>query len=564
MLLVLSAYLGATANVLEQAALGETLALDTECAVEDERCALSALQRRSERQVENALQRRSGRMLEAAAANEGSCKRFGCVEYTPHNSCQCNADCTKHRNCCADYRQTCAVPVGSCQVYGCKGFNATQSCQCNDQCEKFGNCCHDFKEECGPHGPPGFVPSCRFYGCGGDYVAHHACQCTDECSAFGNCCKDYAQTCQRPPVSAQSCTIHDCGTYDPNRHCQCNDECTQRGNCCSDYRKVCQQERPGEGKVHGHPAHGKQYPARDGFTLTLVEEFDKPLDLEKDDIWTWSDGGLSEGQVRFVRQGIIFESGKMKLRVSDRSHGDAQRCSHAEVGFIPGKRLTSGELRTKHNNFRYGYYEASIRAPHVKPGDSNINGNFVAAFFLFRDGKFKHWREIDIEVTGDAPDSLHTNMLSGDNQAEWKLDMSDEDEHNVSKNLRADFHTYGIEWLPHRIRWFLDGEVVRESDGTKVPIPTLSTKIVLNLWIFSDLAKFGGKEIHNNHYPLEAECDWIRFYKWNGEDTYPCADLGTTCLTEDDWYLTSNNPCDRIRQTGTAFGQNPCHADCRL
>ena len=28
--------------------------------------------------------------------------------------------------------------------------------------------------------------------------------------------------------------------------------------------------------------------------------------------------------------------------------------------------------------------------------------NFIATMFIFRDAKFRHWREIDIEVTGIA------------------------------------------------------------------------------------------------------------------------------------------------------------------
>merc|ERR1719499_1321771 len=66
---------------------------------------------------------------------------------------------------------------------------------------------------------------------------------------------------------------------------------------------------------YGHPEPGKSYPQYEGFTLWIVEEFDAPLDLDTDPIWTYSDGGLTEGQVRFVKEGILFRDGKMMVEV---------------------------------------------------------------------------------------------------------------------------------------------------------------------------------------------------------------------------------------------------------
>merc|ERR1740121_1790329 len=96
----------------------------------------------------------------------------------------------------------------------------------------------------------------------------------------------------------------------------------------------------------GHPRHDVIYPVRENFTLWLVEEFEQPLDLDTDPIWTWSDGGLSEGQVRFVKDAITFEGGKMILEVN-RGEPSPQSCSRAEVGMVDSKTLTSGEMRTR-------------------------------------------------------------------------------------------------------------------------------------------------------------------------------------------------------------------------
>ena len=51
------------------------------------------------------------------------------------------------------------------------------------------------------------------------------------------------------------------------------------------------------------------------FSCNFEEEFNAPLDLDSDPVWTWSDGGLYEGAVRFVKEQISFSGGKMKITV---------------------------------------------------------------------------------------------------------------------------------------------------------------------------------------------------------------------------------------------------------
>ena len=126
----------------------------------------------------------------------------------------------------------------------------------------------------------------------------------------------------------------------------------------------------------------------------LNEEFDRSIDLDSDPVWTWSDGALEEGQVRFVKEQIRFGDGKMKIIVQPNYGIRTQPCSHAEVGVVSNMPLVSGELRTRHNQFRYGRYEVTMKAPEVQPGNPNINGNFIAAMFVYKDGRFEEWREI--------------------------------------------------------------------------------------------------------------------------------------------------------------------------
>merc|ERR1712151_157417 len=61
---------------------------------------------------------------------------------------------------------------------------------------------------------------------------------------------------------------------------------------------------------------------------------------------------------------------------------------------------------------------------------------------------------------------------------------------------------------------------------------------------------------------MHSEYDWFRFYKWDGDKEYPCLAMDESCLTPDDLYLASNNPCDGIEQKGTVGGKKPCKAVC--
>lgn len=321
---------------------------------------------------------------------------------------------------------------------------------------------------------------------------------------------------------------------------------------------LCGQLAPSRSLPWGHPTPSKQYPQYPGFSLWLVEEFDEPLDLDVDPIWTWSDGGLSEGQVRFVRDGIRFEDGRMLLEVREGTQATRpQSCSHAEKQYVAPKPLTSGELRTRYNLFRYGLYEVRMRAPSVQPSNTQINGNYVSTMFVFRDPKFIHWREIDIEVTGDSESSVTMNVLNADSAEAWSPNIQETTSlSGGGVNTRADFHTYAFEWLPDRITWYLDGQVIgRRQQGQGLPIPDKSAKIMMNLWIFGDLFSFGGAEGWNNRYPMQSEYDWFRFHAWDGDSRYPCMAMDESCLTQDDLYLSGNNPCDHI-------APQPCTATC--
>jgi endo-1,3-1,4-beta-glycanase ExoK len=319
-------------------------------------------------------------------------------------------------------------------------------------------------------------------------------------------------------------------------------------------------------EVWGHPKTDlSEYPTYPGFNLTLVEEFDDALDLNNDPIWTWSDHG--DGTVRFTQEQITFKDGKMVItvdRVENREDIKTENCTMARTGTRPRDQwdqLYSGEMRTKYNQFRYGRYEVSMKAPSVKPGDTTTNGNYIATMLTSKEANDLQLRKIDIEVTGNSPGSVGTYALwangqrssSGENwAAQDRKDVPD-------LNARESFNTYAFEWLPNNITWYLNGEYFRHYDhysatdaGFNVrEIPELAGKILMNLFVYTGTG-YGGPELDNNEYPFSVEYEWFRYYRWDQDFHYPCEDLhNPSCLTPTDLHKYANNPCDGIAQEQT-------------
>jgi hypothetical protein len=303
--------------------------------------------------------------------------------------------------------------------------------------------------------------------------------------------------------------------------------------------------------VIGHPDACINYPTRPGYNLSLAEEFEQPIDLDTDPNWTWSDGGLAEGQVRFIESQITFAGGNMLITAAQIPQPTSM--SYAENSTIGPEPLSSGEFRTKYNNYRYGWYEARYRPP-------TSSGNFISTLFTFRTPKIIAWREIDNELTANGLDVLGTNVYWQNNGGNYNCDFADQ--LNVTlgiANTQSDFHIYAFEWTPTAIKWYVDDmthpvrtktatDIVENCPGSTftVAIPELSAKIMMNLWIFAAANGYGGNDPAKNTYPMTATYDYFRFYKAaTGESTYPCSPT-PDCIAHADIILSKNNPNDGV------------------
>ncbi len=203
---------------------------------------------------------------------------------------------------------------------------------------------------------------------------------------------------------------------------------------------------------------------------------------------TWSDGALSEGQVRYTKEAITFADGKMKITTSKPAASDTGGQSFAENGTVGNFPLQSGEFRTKFNNYRYGRYEASIKAPIPVAADMAA-GNFINTPVHVPHAKIEDWREIDIEIIAGGVNKVFSNIVYADGKSDYGQTMNSAAAVNGSGRARHARRVPHLRlvWKADGITWYIDNNptAVRTfAGGASPPIPNKSAKIMMSMWVF--------------------------------------------------------------------------------
>ena len=125
--------------------------------------------------------------------------------------------------------------------------------------------------------------------------------------------------------------------------------------------------------------------------------------------------------------------------------------------------------------FGHGRFEAEIMAAR--------GSGLVTGFFLHRDSPRQ---EIDVEITGDDPYSMLTNVYfnPGDEGATLGFGYRGTPcRIQLGFDAASDFHRYTIDWRPGFISWSVDGKIVHHRVGwDPTPVPHLPMRLHANLW----------------------------------------------------------------------------------
>lgn len=181
----------------------------------------------------------------------------------------------------------------------------------------------------------------------------------------------------------------------------------------------------------------------------------------------------------------------------------------------------SGAIETIDNNNWFGYYEIKCQLP-VHEGEA-------AAFWLFGTGP-SSYEEIDIFEHSKNDSQATNNLATGFSCGIWynpdgtnyypDINNPEICAHNYSKqyikvattnNLTND-HVFGLEWLPNRMTWYLDGQIINECTTLKyIPQHPLNLRVTHPV---DDNAMAPNSNITPQWYgPDELVIDYIKVYK---------------------------------------------------
>lgn len=215
----------------------------------------------------------------------------------------------------------------------------------------------------------------------------------------------------------------------------------------------------------------------------FFDDFDT-LDLKR---WYVSDGWANGAHQNctWAANQVRAEGGALRVGFAPQPAGDRQyRC---------------GEIQTRQAH-GYGTYEARLKTP----SGSGLN----AAFFTYiGPQQGKPHDEIDFEVlladTGKVETTTFVNGKSGDGQ------IGAGAEHRLPHPSDADFITYAFTWEPERLRYYVNGELVRTIDNPAI-IPTNPQRIFFSLWGSDTLTDWMGP-FDAVSAPIAMEVDWVGF-----------------------------------------------------
>lgn len=138
--------------------------------------------------------------------------------------------------------------------------------------------------------------------------------------------------------------------------------------------------------------------------------------------------------------------------------------------------FSSGEVQSRKRH-GHGYFETTMRAAK--------GSGLVSGFFTYNGPAFKKpWNEIDVEILGAKSDEVQFTVYYHDDKFSHV--------HKLGFDASEGFHTYGFDWQPGYIDWYVDGERVFRATADDITLPDIPQKIFMNLLGSRTLNRWAG------------------------------------------------------------------------
>jgi Glycosyl hydrolases family 16 len=172
---------------------------------------------------------------------------------------------------------------------------------------------------------------------------------------------------------------------------------------------------------------------------------------------------------------------------------------HLRKETVGSTSYTAGGLISR-DLFRYGYYEARLRVP---PGSG-----WHTSFWMMR---YNRPPDATVATELDVVENDSVTPLKYGVNVHRHLPLPHTTFGNTfptTPSLSADFHVFGCEYTPQRIRYFFDGTLVQTVDATPFGHDDL------NVWLTSIASPLGGTtSVDDSQLPAAALFDWVRYYQ---------------------------------------------------
>lgn len=221
-------------------------------------------------------------------------------------------------------------------------------------------------------------------------------------------------------------------------------------------------------------------------TATRTGGFTDNLDSYNTGLFTKADGWTNGDpfNVGWRADHVNFSSGIMSLTL------DNQSCTSG----CSNRPYASGEYRTN-NLYGYGLYEGRFKA-------AKASGTVTSLFTYTGASDNQPWDEIDFEVLGKNTSQMQLNYFTNGVGGHETII-------NLGFDSSAGFHTYGFEYRPSYIKWYVDGVLVHTETGSRGALPSHNMKLMVNFWPGIGVDGWLGSFSYTG--PLSAQYDWLKY-----------------------------------------------------
>jgi beta-glucanase (GH16 family) len=252
------------------------------------------------------------------------------------------------------------------------------------------------------------------------------------------------------------------------------------------------------------PANLHAQPPAAAPTLLFDDEFDgSTLDANKwvPTYWFGNTIDTNNELEWYLPNNVSVSNGTLKLTALKQTVNGGGKTYNYTSGVITTGRNSSDVSKAPKFEFQYGYAEMRAKVPKGK-------GLWPAFWTLSCD---QNWPpEIDVtEIIGDQPTvnnmTLHYSNSDGSDASsggEWS-----------GPDLSAGWHTYGVDWEPSAIVWYVDG-VEHYRYSTAANIPAEKMYLLLNMAIGGD---WPGSPDGSTVFPATFEVDYV--HVWSSRPT---------------------------------------------